>query len=188
MTDCHDPQLLFPLRTLPQLMTTCRHVVIRRLALTDLARFYAYRSDPEVGRYQTWTPLTWHTAGDFLVEMATLELLRPGQWSQLALADPSTDELLGDLGICIEADGRMAEIGFTLHPDATGRGVATAAVSAIVALLFRVTSVDSVIGITDERHTRSIRLLTRVGFRQVGEATVSVKGEWCRELTWMIRR
>lgn len=50
----------------------------------------------------------------FFQEMASVPLLQPGQWSQIAIARVADDSLLGDVGIFIDAAQARAEIGFTV--------------------------------------------------------------------------
>ena len=39
-----------------------QRITLRRLSLADLEAFQAYRSDPIVGLYQSWTPLSQDAA------------------------------------------------------------------------------------------------------------------------------
>ena len=43
--------------------------MLRRLGVGDLAAFQAYRLDPELGRYQGWSPMSPAEATDFLSAM-----------------------------------------------------------------------------------------------------------------------
>ncbi len=76
-------------------------VVLRRLELADLFRFQAYRHDPDVGRYQGWEPTPDHVATRFIEEMSKAELFSRGAWFQLGVANGSTNELIGDVGVCV---------------------------------------------------------------------------------------
>jgi len=149
-----------------------QRVVVRRLRAADLARFQAYRHDPEVGRYQGWEPQADAEALAFLEEMAVEPFGRVGEWIQLAIADPDDDRLLGDIGLHVGED--EAELGITLAADAQGRGLATEAAEAVVAGLRAHTGVRRLVGITDVRNTSSARLLERLGMELEREHD----GEW----------
>jgi aminoglycoside 6'-N-acetyltransferase len=155
--------------------------VLRRLELNDLAAFQAYRSDPKVGRYQGWSVMSADEATAFLSEMNACQLLRPGTWLQLGIAEPRSMRLLGDIGLRLAESQEEAEVGFTLAPQAQGRGIATAAVSAAIEFVLRHTPAKRVIGITDTRNIASIRLLTRVGMQKLGSAPAVFRGESCVE-------
>lgn len=158
--------------------------MLRRLGSEDLPDFQAYRHDPELGRYQGWSPLSDEEAAAFLREMSTTPLLVPGHWTQIGIADPNTRRLLGDIGVFLDQDGRFAEVGFTLARHAQGRGVASAAVREVIRLLFAATAVGRVVGITDARNSASIRLLERVGMRRAETMSAVFRGEPCVEYVY----
>lgn len=163
-------------------------MTLRRLAATDLTAFQAYRTDPEVGRWQGWTPKPDEQALAFLNEMAAIPLFRPGEWTQLGIADDATGELLGDVGIHISADGREAEFGFSLARSAQGRGIASAAVKAAIAMVFEQTAVQSIQAQTDERNWACVRLLERLGATHLERIATEFRGEPCVELRYELAR
>lgn len=174
-----------PAETLPR---RANGIVLRRLSLDDLATFQAYRNDPEVGRYQGWSPMPDADAAAFLSEMNACTLLEPGVWCQVAIADAASDALLGDIGLLVAADSAEAEVGFTVAPAAQGRGVATAAVGAAIAWLFASTAVARVVGITDARNVRSVRVLQRIGMQRVESRQAVFRGEACVEDVYAVTR
>jgi aminoglycoside 6'-N-acetyltransferase len=163
-------------------------VALRRLAPQDLAAFQAYRRDPELGRFQGWTPLPDAEARAFLAEMHTADALRPGVWFQLGIADAQSLQLIGDIGLLLSADGTHAEVGFTLARSAQGRGLATRAVREAVALVFECSPAREVRAITDARNRSSIRLLERIGMQRVEACTAMFRGEPSVEITYAIAK
>lgn len=161
---------------------------LRRLRPTDLGAFQAYRAVPELGRYQSWSPMTDSEALAFLVKMNRALLFTPGQWVQLGIAAPESDRLIGDIGIHLSDDGLAGEIGFTLEPASQGHGVATAAVIEALHVLFASTRVQQVLGITDSRNVASVRLLERVGFRYQESRSDVFRGEPCSENVYALHR
>lgn len=159
-------------------------VVLRRFRPEDLEAFLAYRSDPEIARYQGWSPVDRAAAGGFLEEMSGIDGLRPGEWIQLGIADAATDALCGDVGIHCDASCEHAEIGFSLAREFHGRGYASAAVSATLELLYAKPSIRCVRAVTDTRNGPSIRLLERLGFAQTGVQVADFKGERCTEYVY----
>ena len=127
-------------------------------------------------------------ASAFIREMGEAPLFQPGQWSQIAIAEPQTSQLIGDIGLYLTEDSSYAEIGFTLAKSAQGRGYATAAVEATLALTLTKTSVPKLLGITDARNEASIRLLSRVGMQQIECRQSMFKGESCTELVFCLAR
>lgn len=161
---------------------------LRRLRVSDLAAFQAYRSLPELGRYQGWTPMSEAEAQGFIEEMSLCPLFQPGQWVQLGIAEPNADRLVGDIGLYLSDDGSWGEVGFTLQPAAQGHGVAGRAVREAILLLFEASNISQVLGITDARNLPSIRLLERLGFKDVEKRDIVFRGEPCTERVYALAR
>jgi aminoglycoside 6'-N-acetyltransferase len=160
-------------------------VVLRRFGPADLAAFAAYRSDPEIARYQGWTPpYPIERAGRMLGELAREHPDTAGEWFQFAVALADTDELIGDCGVHVPLEEpRQAEIGFTFAADRHGRGYATEAVRRLLDYLFDDRGKHRVVAACDARNVRSAALLRRVGMRREGllRQGVWAKGEWTDE-------
>ena len=163
-------------------------IVLRRLELADLARFQAYRRDPDVGEFQGWEPQSDHEAARFIEVMNHMDLFPRGAWVQLGIADQYTDDLIGDVGICVSADGETAEIGFTVAARAQGSGLGTEAVREAIGLIFEHTDVSRVVAVIDERNMRAHRLALRAGFRKLESLSTVFRGQPCIEDVWAISR
>jgi len=174
--------------TAPLLPHAGEGIVLRRLAPADLAAFQAYRHDPLLGVYQGWTATSDAEALAFLDRMSHAEMFERGDWSQVGIVEAGSAELIGDIGVLLADDGESAEIGFTLRRESQGRGLATAAVREVIALLFAHTTARRVFGITDARNLRSIRLLERVGMRRVATRDTAFRGEACTEVIHVVSR
>lgn len=162
--------------------------VLRRLSTTDLVDFQAYRHDQELGRYQGWSPTSDEQARVFLSEMNATPFPDPGHWVQLGIAEPAGQPLIGDVGVFLEHDASHAEIGFTLARAAQGRGIAAAAVHAVIDLIFQCSAAGRVIAVTDARNLPSMRLLERVGLRMTATQPAVFRGEACVEHTYTLAR
>lgn len=89
----------------------------------------------------------------------------------------------------VERDGRvigkagfyaLPDVGYILHPDAWGQGLATEAVGAAVDHVFATRDLDTLTADVDPENAASIRLLERLGFLRTGfaERTWNVGGVW----------
>ena len=150
---------------------------LRRLGAGDLVAFQACRSDPGLARFQGWQAMDDAAALAFLLDMAGCDFCARGHWFQLGIAQRDGDGLVGDIGIQLHADGRTAQIGFTLARAAHGRGLATEAVQAAVDLIWAHTAAQRVLAVTDTRNAASVRLLHRVGLRPFSTLAVTFRGE-----------
>lgn len=162
--------------------------LLRRLSADDLINFQAYRSDPDIARYQGWETTSDSEARAFLEAAGEDRLLQAGAWCQIGIAAPPDTALIGDIGICLSKDGTEAEIGFSLNRQHQGKGLACDAVRAAIQMVFDETPADRVIGITDARNLPSIRLLERLGFRKVDTLQSIFQGEACTEHVFALTR
>jgi aminoglycoside 6'-N-acetyltransferase len=163
-------------------------VTLRRFKLADLKPFVAYRSDPDVARYQSWDSPYPLAHGERLIKaMRRQHPDTPGQWFQFAVVLSSTGELIGDCGTKSDAvDPRQAEIGYTIARQQHGRGYGTDTVRTLLGYLFDSRDKHRVTASCDPRNTGSIRLLERIGMRREGHMLESdwFKGEWADDLLY----
>jgi aminoglycoside 6'-N-acetyltransferase len=74
---------------------TSARLVLRRFRPADLDAFVAYRSDPQIARYQSWeAPYRPSQARQLLAELEAIHLDTPGDWFQFAVA-PAGDRPAG---------------------------------------------------------------------------------------------
>ncbi|GAA0336209.1 GNAT family N-acetyltransferase [Streptomyces turgidiscabies] len=160
-------------------METAR-LTLRRFTATDAPTLAAYRSDPEVSRYQSWeSPVPLAAAERLAATFSAGDPRAPG-WFQYAVERREAPGLIGDLGVCRSEDGRQAELGFTFAPEFQGHGYAAEAVARTVEFLLVEEGLHRVSAACDGRNVRSAKLLERVGFRREGHLVQStwIKGEW----------
>ncbi|MFJ4435671.1 GNAT family N-acetyltransferase [Streptomyces sp. NPDC088923] len=161
-------------------------LLVRRFRPEDAATLAAYRSVPEVARYQGWSaPVTDEEARRLVAEFAAGDPAAPG-WFQYAVEERESGALVGDVGVRLDENRMQADLGFTLPPDAQGRGYATEAVRAVLGELFARPGIRRVSAVCDVRNLASARLLERVGFRREGlrPAYTWLKGEWTDDLLY----
>lgn len=146
-------------------------LVIRPFAWADVDAFHAYRSDPEVAKWQGWSlPYSRADAESFVAAMVAAPQFRPGEWTQVGVAARGAPEvLLGDFGVRIEAEEPTAEVGVTFSRAAQGQGYATEALRALVAHLLVDRDCTRVVAITLVENEPTQRLLARVGFGAVAQ-------------------
>jgi aminoglycoside 6'-N-acetyltransferase len=158
-------------------------LVVRRFVTGDAPAFAAYRSDPDVARYQSWdAPMSTMDAERQVALFSAADENAPG-WFQYAVELRTGGVLIGDVGVGRHENGLQADLGFTIARPYQGRGYATEAVRCILNRLFS-NGIRRVSAECDARNTASARLLERLGFRREGlriEHTW-IKGEWTDDL------
>jgi RimJ/RimL family protein N-acetyltransferase len=159
-------------------------LVLRRFRASDAETLAAYRSDPDVARYQSWAPpVPIEQARAIVASLERADPSRPG-WFQYAIELTADRAHIGDVGVRLNDNRRQAEIGFTLARAYQGRGLGSEAVRAVLDHLFRVQGLHRVSAECDARNTASARLLERVGFTREGmlRQHTWINGEWTDDL------
>ncbi|MCY1041490.1 GNAT family protein [Corallococcus sp. bb12-1] len=168
-------------------METSR-LVLRRLRAEDLDALVAYRDDPEVARYQSWSDYDAERGRKLIEMMSTRQPGEPG-WFQFAIALKDTDTLVGDCALRVdEQDPRVGEIGFTLSRHHQGQGLGTEAVRALLGYVFGTLRLHRIIAVTDAKNTAAAAVLERLGMRREGHFIENVffKGAWGDEFQYAL--
>ncbi len=164
-------------------------LILAPLRAEDAPAVFAYRSDPDVSRYQSWVPSSAEEVADFIGGLGSLAFDTPGTWYQLGIRMKDSESLVGDAGVHFPADDpRQAEIGFTVMPAYQRRGIATEAVEGLLGHLFGKPGKHRVFASADPRNAASVAVLKRVGMRQEAHFRESLmfKGEWVDDLVFAI--
>lgn len=147
-------------------------LILRRAKSGDLGAMHAVLSSPAAMRYWSSPP------------HRTIKQTR--DWLDAMIDAPpaeSMDFILDYEGKVIGKAGcwRLPEIGFILHPDYWGKGLAHEALTAIIGRLFEHFPIPAITADVDPRNTACLALLERLGFSQTGCAvqTWLVGDEWC---------
>jgi RimJ/RimL family protein N-acetyltransferase len=164
-------------------LESTERLVLRRFRAEDAEVFAAYRSDPDVARYQSWdAPVLIAEAVRQVRGFAEADPAAPG-WFQYAVEHRADGVLIGDIGVRLHDNLMQAEIGYAFAPSYQGKGYATEAVRCMLNRLFG-SGIHRVSAECDARNTASARLLARLGFRREGHRVEHtwIKGEWTDDL------
>ncbi|QVQ52954.1 GNAT family N-acetyltransferase [Spiractinospora alimapuensis] len=146
----------------------------------DAGWLYRLYSNPEVARYLLDEPWTAELTARRLAERLSRTDL-DGEEGALALVVEYERTPVGDVQLWFtDRARRVAEIGWVLDPAHGGRGLATEAVGAVLALAFEHAQLHRVVAMMDARNTPSARLARRVGMSQEAHLRQAwwSKGEW----------
>jgi RimJ/RimL family protein N-acetyltransferase len=155
----------------------------------DLGALLAVQSREDVHRWLYSTPRTEDEV------RATIELWiarvrdAPETGIPLAVELAATGQFVGDVTLTIEPpEQRQGEIGFIFHPEHQGRGYATEASAAVLALAFDTYDLHRVCGRLEARNIASARVLEKLGMRREAHLIENewVKGEWQSELVYAL--
>jgi RimJ/RimL family protein N-acetyltransferase len=144
---------------------TTERLRLRRSRPEDADVISAYRTDPEVHRYQGWERTDPQGVRAEIEDMAARAPGSPGGWVQLSVEDKATGQLVGDVGLSpAEDEPGVIKVGYTISPKFQGKGYATEAVSALVDYAFDVLGADIVRAYASADNAASIRVAEKAGF------------------------
>jgi [ribosomal protein S5]-alanine N-acetyltransferase len=160
-------------------MIRTERLILREARMEDLDDVHAMLSDPAAMRY--WA----HPEHETLTESRS--------WLEgMVRAASEIDFLIEHEGRVIGKAGawRLPEVGFLLHPDHWGKGLALEAMTAVIAHLFATTDAEVLMADVDPRNAASLRLLGKLGFVETGRAerTLKWRDEWCDSVYLAMRR
>jgi len=163
-------------------------LILRRPSPDDLPTLLAYRNDPLVARYQSWTGMSAREGEGLIAAMMTLEPGQRDEWFQFAIERKSDGAHIGDCALHTLDDVRQGEIGYTLARSAQGHGYAREAVAAVVEYAFTVLKMHRIRADADVENAPSYRLLEALGFRREGTFIEAgwYHGKWCSEHLYAI--
>ena len=178
-----NPSPLFEVLSTDRLM-------LRPLAAEDRDTIFAYRSDPDVARYQGWKPPTLESVADFIREMQAVAPETPGAWLQVGLCLKEERRLIGDIGLHFLGDGAQMEIGYSLARAYWGYGYATEGLTAALNYCFIRLGKHRVTASVAPENQRSIALLERLGMRREAYHVKSLylNGQWEDDMIYAILR
>jgi RimJ/RimL family protein N-acetyltransferase len=143
-------------------------LVLRRSRPEDAEAIAAYRSDPEVHRYQGWERTDAEGVRAEIVEMMGRAPGAPGGWIQFSVEEREMGGLVGDIGLSpAEGEPGVIKVGYTMSPAFQGRGYATEAVGALIGYAFDTLGADTVRAYASAENIASIRVAEKVGMQLV---------------------
>lgn len=148
-------------------------LILRAFKCEDYARMIEYWADP-ASRF-TGGPADASDAWRSMAkEMGHWVLRGFGEW---AIEDKATGSLMGMTGGYYPGDWPEREIGWSLHPDARGRGIATEAAARAREWLYSELGWMTAVSYIDPRNAPSKQVALRLG--AVFETTISLRDQTC---------
>jgi RimJ/RimL family protein N-acetyltransferase len=162
-----------------------RSLLLRPFRPDDLEALYGIQCQPEVVRYLYWGARSREEVRQELaLRLRQGALEAAGDKLVLAMVRRDSGVVIGDVNLhWLSQEHEQGEIGFVLHPDHHGRGLAREAAMVMLRMGFEGLGLHRIIGRCDARNTASARLMERLGMRREAHLreNETVKGEWCDE-------
>lgn len=161
-----------------------QRLYINALTLDDIPSFYAYRTHPDIVRYQGVFPRNEDDVKQLVEEQNRAPFGKVNQWFQFALRLLPQQTIIGDIGLQFNATFiPQVEIAYSIAPDYQRKGFARESVQALIEDLFINRNIKTISATIDVRNTASESLLKSLGFHRVAfrPHACYLRGEWCDE-------
>ena len=164
-------------------------LLLRRSEPEDAGTISAYRSDPNVHRWQGWERTDPDGIRAEIEEMADRAPGEPGGWVQFTVEEREGGRIVGDVGFAV-ADGEpnVIKVGYTISPQFQGRGYATEAIRALVNYSFEALGAEIVRAHASAENASSIRVAEKVGMRLIERVEYREGDEVWHGVRYEVRR
>lgn len=171
-------------------LTTSR-LLLREYTAGDFDAVHSFAADPRTLVFVEWGPNSEQDTRDFLdfATMTARATPRTGFTLAITLAG---GPVIGSIGLTLRKDkgstGKVAEVGYTLHPDHWGNGYATEATLAMTAFGFGPLGLDRITATCRPENVASAGVLRKVGMEQVGHLKNDrlIRGRWMDSLVFAV--
>lgn len=137
---------------------------LRPLSIHDLIAFHAYRSLPQVYKYQSFKPQTLDQTRLFILKQPTRFNIID-TWFQLLIINHQ-EQVVGDIGVHF-IDQEVVEIGVTIHPQYQHQHYAYTALSNLFNVLFTTYQKHQIVAYVDATNITSIHLMKKLGMLEM---------------------
>lgn len=153
---------------------------LRRARANDLEAMHAILADERGMAF--WSTPPHREIGETRDWLQSMIDIPPGEGEDFIVEHAGS--VIGKAGLY-----RFPEIGFILHPDHWGRGLAAEALAAVIERAFTVHHLDRIEADVDPRNARSLALLARLGFLETGRkaGTWQIGEQWCDSVYLRLR-
>ncbi len=155
-------------------------LILRHMKLSDAKDMYDYAQRSEVTRYLLWAPHeSLEYTRSYLKQVE--RCYRQGTFHDFGVILKENNRLIGTCGFArIDEPNATAEAGYVLNPDFWGRGLATEALSAVIALGFEKSGFNRIESryIVDNQASRRVMEKSGMTFEGVLRQSVFAKDDY----------
>ncbi len=168
---------------------TDRRIHLRELRAEDWEAVHNYAKLPEVSVYQPWGPNTKEDSLAFTTQAIEDAQKTPRVRHAFGIILNDTGRLAGCAEFSIrDIENRTGEVGYVLHPDVWGKGLATEAAQEILALGFKRHHMHRIFATCEPGNHASQRVLKKIGMTYEGtmREALKLKNGWRDSMLWSI--
>jgi len=160
-------------------------MTLRPYETGDLASLHDLFGRDEVCRFLPWEPMDLEQAGAKLEQrVGQTHIEVDGDAIVLAAVEAATGRMVGEFMLRLTSrQSHQGEIGWTIHPDVQGRGLATEGAREMLRLGFEEFELHRIWAGCDPRNVASLKVMKHLGMRREADFVdyEFLKGEWVGE-------
>ncbi len=163
-------------------------LILREFRDADFGSFRELEARPETYHYETVSPSDEGTR-EYLQKAQQDALQSPRTRYRLAVTIQPCDDVRGRATLLLLNDSiREWEIGWAIHPQDWGKGIATEAAQRLLEFAFVELHAHRVVAFSHAGNTASLRIMRKLGMQQDGllRETRLWKGQWSDEVVYSI--
>mgnify|MGYP001058006127 CR=1 len=163
-------------------------LILREFRETDFDLFCELEAHPETYRYETTSPSDGRTR--LYLQKAQQDALQsPRTRYRFAVTIQPCDDVRGRVTLALLNDSiREWEIGWAIHPQDWGKGIATEAAQRLLEFAFAELQAHRVVAFSHAENAASLRIMEKLGMQQDGRLreTRLWKDQWSDEVVYSI--
>lgn len=164
-------------------------LLLRDFRKSDVDAVHAYSALPEVARFMIWGPNSPAQSREAVEGFLEDQAARPRVFFDLAMTLKPRGQVIGGVGLHLhDRANRTGDLGYVLHPDCWGYGLAEEAARALMEAGFLELGLRRIVASCDQRNRASARVMEKLGMRREGAFRQSrlIQGEWRDEYLYAI--
>lgn len=143
------------------------NLLLRKIVPEDAGDMFRYSSREDVTEYLTWSPHKTPEETARYIKLLQKKYIQGAFWD-FGVVEKESGKMIGTAGFTsFEIDTNLAEIGYVISPEFSGRGYATEATCAVMKFGFAVFDVDKICARYIDGNAASERVMQKLGMSYV---------------------
>ncbi|WP_175989228.1 GNAT family N-acetyltransferase [Bacillus sp. Marseille-Q1617] len=154
---------------IPEHLLSTERLRLREMIYSDWKAVHEYASLKSVCQYQPWGPNKIEDTKSFIKEVVADTAKVPRTRFMFAIVMKDKNRLIGAVELNIrDYHHRSGEIGYIVHPDLWGKGVATEAAKLLIEVGFKHFHLHRIQATCDPNNIASFKVLEKIGMKKEG--------------------
>lgn len=145
-------------------MLKTKRTHIRNFQPADASALFDYRNDEYCSRYQRYDDTSIEYLSEFVKNFDSSTFLSTEEEQHYAVADISSDNIIGDISIFFSEKDNCFTLGITVSPPYQRQGYAYEVLDAVISGIFEKYPLVDIVALIEKENEKSIALFKKLGF------------------------